>query len=169
MIIKPRIFYDERGYFFEPYSKARYAEAGIHPEFIQDNQSLSQKGALRGLHFQSPPFDQGKLVRVVKGAVLDVIVDIRKQSPTYGQHYLLELNEQNFLQLWIPSGFAHGFVTLEDHTIFEYKCTNLYSKVNEGGIRWNDPELGIDWGVEAPVVSEKDRLLPLFTAFVSPF
>ena len=169
LVIKPKIFYDSRGYFFEPYNKERYQSVGIESDFVQDNQSLSQKGALRGLHFQAPPFDQGKLVRVVKGSVMDVVVDIRKKSPTFGNHFLLELSEKNFLQLWIPSGFAHGFVTLEDNTIFEYKCSNYYNNQSEGGIRWNDAELGIEWDVANPIISDKDQELPLLKDFVSPF
>lgn len=169
LVIKPKVFYDERGYFYEPYNKQRFTEAGITSEFVQDNQSLSQIDAVRGLHFQAPPFDQGKLVRVVKGAVLDVVVDIRKSSATYGQHYTVELNEENMLLFWIPPGFAHGFATLRDNTIFEYKCTNVYNKPSEGGILWNDVTLNIDWGVTNPIVSAKDKELPLFEQFNSPF
>jgi dTDP-4-dehydrorhamnose 3,5-epimerase len=169
LIIKPQVFYDERGYFFEPYNKKRFAEWGITVEFVQDNQSLSQKGALRGLHFQAPPFDQGKLIRVVKGAVLDVVVDIRQNSPTYGQHYGIELSEKNFILFWIPPGFAHGFATIEDNTIFEYKCTNLYNKQSEGGLCWNDPELNIQWNLIEPIVSKKDQQLSSFKDFTSPF
>jgi dTDP-4-dehydrorhamnose 3,5-epimerase len=169
LLIAPKVFPDNRGYFFEPYHYARYREAGIDVVFVQDNQSLSHKDALRGLHFQAPPFDQGKLVRVVKGAVLDVIVDIRKHSETYGQHIAVELSEENFHQLWVPSGFAHGFATLMDNTIFEYKCTNYYHKASEGGIRWNDPDLKIDWLLSNPILSEKDQVLPFIKDFVSPF
>lgn len=169
LVIKPKVFYDTRGYFFEPYNLERYRSVGIDADFIQDNQSFSQKDALRGLHFQSPPFDQGKLVRVVKGAVVDVVVDIRKNSSTYGKHFMLELSEENFLQFWIPPGFAHGFVTLRDHTIFEYKCTNYYNKQSEGGIRWNDEELSINWNCNSPIISEKDQELPLLRDIVSPF
>lgn len=169
LVIKPKVFYDARGYFFEPYNKLRYQELGIQAEFVQDNQSLSQLGAVRGLHFQAPPFEQGKLVRVVKGAVLDVVVDIRKHSPTYGKHYAVELTEENMLQFWIPPGFAHGFATLKDNTIFEYKCTNYYNKSSEGGILWNDSTLAIQWGVQEPIVSDKDQTLPEFTSFQSPF
>lgn len=168
-VIRPQVFHDERGYFFEPYNKQRYAEAGITEEFVQDNQSLSNKGAIRGLHFQAPPFAQGKLVRVVRGAVLDVVVDIRKGSPTYGMHYSLELNEDNKLLFWIPPGFAHGFATLHDNTIFEYKCTNVYNKASEGGILWNDSQLNISWGIGNPIISGKDQLLPSFAGFISPF
>jgi dTDP-4-dehydrorhamnose 3,5-epimerase len=169
LIITPKVFPDARGYFFEPYNRERYREAGITYDFVQDNQSLSQKGALRGLHFQEPPFDQGKLVRVVAGAVLDVIVDIRKASPTYGRHYSVELTAENFRQFWVPPGFAHGFATLEDNTIFEYKCTNVYNKSSENGILWNDPALGINWQVSNPLLSEKDQLLLPFDKLVSSF
>ncbi len=169
LVIKPKVFYDSRGYFFEPYNKQRYYDAGITHEFVQDNQSLSQFGAVRGLHYQAPPFEQGKLVRVIKGAVLDVVVDIRKNAATYGQHYEIELNEENMIQFWIPPGFAHGFATLRDNTIFEYKCTNVYNKESEGGILWNDTALNINWQTESPIVSEKDQILPFFKDFVSPF
>jgi dTDP-4-dehydrorhamnose 3,5-epimerase len=169
LIIKPKVFYDSRGYFFESFSTEKYANAGIGQDFVQDNQSMSHKNAVRGLHFQAPPFHQGKLVRVVRGAVLDVVVDIRKNSPTYGQYFSIELSEDNFLQFWIPSGFAHGFATLADNTIFEYKCTNVYNKPSEGGLLWNDPELNINWGVSNPIVSDKDQELPLLKDFSSPF
>jgi len=169
LIIQPKVFTDARGYFFESYSEKLFKQHGINAHFVQDNQSLSQKSALRGLHFQSPPYEQGKLVRVIKGAVLDVVVDIRKNSPTYGQHFSLELSEKNFLMLWVPPGFAHGFATLENDTIFVYKCTNLYHKESEGGINWNDPDLKINWGVSAPIVSEKDKELGLLKNLHSPF
>ena len=128
LVIEPKVFKDHRGYFYESYNAEAFKQAGIDAVFVQDNQSLSQKGILRGLHFQAPPHAQGKLVRVIKGAVLDVVVDIRKNSPTYGQHFSIELTEENFKMFWIPAGFAHGFVTLEDHTIFSYKCTDVYNK-----------------------------------------
>lgn len=169
LVIKPKVFYDDRGYFYETFNKQRYIDSGIPYEFVQDNQSLSHKGALRGLHFQAPPFEQGKLVRVVKGAVLDVVVDIRKNSTTFGQHFAIELNEENMLQFWIPPGFAHGFITLKDDTIFEYKCTNVYNKASEGGILWRDTDLNINWGVQEAIVSDKDQLLPKLSALVSPF
>ena len=169
LVIQPRIFYDARGYFYESYNNETYMKAGIDVTFVQDNQSLSQKGAVRGLHFQAPPFEQGKLVRVIKGAVYDVIVDIRKESKTYGQHYGIEPNEENFTMFWIPPGFAHGFSTLRDDTVFAYKCTNLYDKASEGGVLWNDSTLGIDWNVENPIVSDKDQILPPFKDFKSPF
>jgi len=169
LIIQPRVFYDERGYFYESYNNETYAKAGIDVTFVQDNQSLSQKGAVRGLHFQAPPFEQGKLVRVIRGAVYDVIVDIRKNSPTYGKHYGIELSEENFTMFWIPAGFAHGFSTLKDNTVFAYKCTHLYDKASEGGVLWNDAALAIDWNVENPIVSDKDKVLPNFIDFKSPF
>lgn len=169
LILEPQIFRDSRGYFFESYNEEKFVAAGVAVRFVQDNQSLSQKGALRGLHFQATPFEQGKLVRVVKGRVNDVVVDIRKNSPTYGQNFCIELSEENQLQFWIPPGFAHGFETLEDNTIFLYKCTNIYNKGSEGGIRWNDPELNIKWVTEEAIVSDKDQVLPLWHDFVSPF
>ena len=165
----PDVYKDDRGYFCESYNKQRFIDVGIDYEFVQDNQSLSQKGALRGLHYQAPPQEQGKLVRVVNGSVLDVIVDIRKDSPTYGSHYSVELNEENMIMLWIPPGFAHGFSTLADNTLFQYKCSALYHKLSEGGILWNDPELNISWQVDHPIVSEKDKLLPFLKDFKSPF
>ena len=136
---------------------------------MQDNQSLSQKGVLRGLHFQNPPFAQGKLVRVIKGSVLDVAVDIRKDSPTYGKHFTVELSEENKTIFWIPTGFAHGFVTLEDDTIFMYKCTGVYNKASEGALIWNDADIAIDWGVEYPLVSDKDLVAGSFKNFESKF
>jgi dTDP-4-dehydrorhamnose 3,5-epimerase len=132
LIIKPKVFEDARGYFFESYNEAVFKQHGVDANFIQDNQSLSNSGVLRGLHFQAPPFAQGKLVRVINGAVLDIAVDIRRNSPTYGQHVSVELTEENKTMFYIPPGFAHGFLTLRDHTIFSYKCTNLYNKASEG-------------------------------------
>jgi dTDP-4-dehydrorhamnose 3,5-epimerase len=169
LVIQPNVFEDERGYFFESYNKSLFEKSGLSIDFLQDNQSLSQAGVLRGLHFQAPPFAQGKLVRVIKGAVLDVAVDIRKNSPTYGQHFDLELTEKNKTMLWIPAGFAHGFLTLENDTIFSYKCTDYYNKNSEGCILWNDTSIGIDWGIENPVLSIKDKEGELFKKFVSPF
>ena len=154
--IFPTVFGDHRGYFYESYNKEAFANIGVHHEFVQDNQSLSNKGVLRGLHFQNPPFAQGKLVRVIKGSVLDVVVDIRVGSPTYGQHHKVLLSGENKLQFWIPPGFAHGFLTLEDQTIFSYKCTEVYNKESEGSVLWNDPELGIVWDVKDPMLSPKD-------------
>lgn len=169
LIIEPQVFKDERGYFYESYNIDKFKDAGIHENFIQDNQSLSQKGAIRGLHFQAAPFEQVKLVRVVQGAVFDVVVDIRKNSATYGQHFDIELTGENMLMFYIPAGFAHGFETLADNTIFQYKCTNLYNKASEGGILWNDPDLNIKWQTNTPIISTKDQELPTFHTFVSPF
>ncbi|MEI6454676.1 MAG: dTDP-4-dehydrorhamnose 3,5-epimerase [bacterium] len=169
LIIKPDVFEDERGYFFESYNHARLLKHGLDLRFVQDNESKSKQGVLRGLHFQAPPYDQGKLVRVMRGSVLDVAVDIRKNSSTYGKWESIVLSGQNKWMYWIPSGFAHGFVTLEDDTIFFYKCTNVYNKPSEGSILWSDPDLGIDWGIAEPVISEKDKVSPLFRDFVSPF
>ncbi|WP_345954963.1 dTDP-4-dehydrorhamnose 3,5-epimerase [Mucilaginibacter sp. PAMB04168] len=171
LIIEPRIFPDDRGYFYESFNKQKFAEAGITADFVQDNQSLSQKGTLRGLHGQADPFAQGKLVRVLQGRVLDVAVDIRKNSPTYGQHVTVELSGTNHLQFWVPPGFLHGFVTLEDNTIFTYKVTNFYNKESEIGVIWNDPKLAIGWGIDTKEVllSPKDELLPSFEDFNSPF
>jgi len=168
-IIKPRVFEDNRGYFFESYNKNIFLQNGIDQNFVQDNESKSSKGVLRGLHFQKTPFAQGKLVRVMQGAVLDVAVDLRKASPTYGEWVAVELNHDNKWMYWIPPGFAHGFVTLEDSTVFFYKCTNVYNKDSEGSILWNDPDLNIDWKVANPILSEKDQNSPLFKDFVSPF
>lgn len=169
LIIEPRIFSDDRGYFFESYSTGAFQKLGLNLNFVQDNQSLSQKGVLRGLHFQNPPFAQGKLVRVIQGSVLDVAVDIRANSPTYGQHVSVLLSGENKTIFWIPPGFAHGFVTLENNTIFTYKCTGVYNKESEGALIWNDPDLNINWGVENPLVSEKDQEAAPFKTFQSRF
>ena len=169
LLIEPRVFGDERGYFFESCNLPLFKEAGIDVNFLQDNESMSAKGVLRGLHFQEPPFEQGKLVRVARGAVLDVSVDIRKDSPTFGKWLGYELSAQNKRMLWIPPGFAHGFLSLSDDTIFIYKCTNLYNRESENAILWNDPELNIDWGIKNPLVSDKDKSAPLFRDLVSLF
>ena len=169
LIIKPDVFEDERGYFFESFNLEKFLKAGIDLKFVQDNESMSKKGVLRGLHFQSPPFAQGKLVRVMRGSVLDVAVDIRKDSPTYGKWESVVLSGKNKWMYLIPAGFAHGFVTLEDDTIFFYKCTNVYNKASEGSILWNDPVLNIDWEINDPVISDKDKISPVFKGFVSPF
>ncbi len=162
LILTPDVFADERGYFLESFQEARYQEAlGSDIHFVQDNLSLSRKGVLRGLHYQAPPMAQGKLVSVLRGRVWDVAVDIRFGSPTFGQHVAVELSAENHKQFWIPAGFAHGFVALEDETLFSYKCTNVYSKEHDRGVRWNDPALGIAWGIEAPIVSEKDKQYPV--------
>jgi dTDP-4-dehydrorhamnose 3,5-epimerase len=137
LIINPKVFADARGYFFESYNETVFKQNGIEANFVQDNQSLSNTGVLRGLHFQAPPFDQGKLVRVINGAVLDVAVDIRKNSSTYGEYVAMELTEENKTMFYIPPGFAHGFLTLRDNTIFSYKCTNVYNKASEGCVLWN--------------------------------
>lgn len=169
LIIKPDVFKDERGYFFESYNKERFLKHGLDMTFVQDNESKSGKGVLRGLHFQKPPYAQGKLVRVVKGSVLDVAVDIREGSPTYGKWEATILSEENKEMFWIPEGFAHGFVTLEDNTVFTYKCTNAYNKDSEGSLRWNDPDININWNIENPILSEKDKISPLFNEFETPF
>lgn len=168
-IIKPRVFADERGYFFESYNEAVFKQNGIDANFVQDNQSLSNAGVLRGLHFQAPPFAQGKLVRVITGAVLDVAVDIRKNSPTYGEHVAVELTEENKTMFYIPPGFAHGFLTLRDNTIFSYKCTGLYNKASEGTIQWNDKKININWNIANPILSEKDLNGLSLEDFKSPF
>lgn len=167
--LKPRIFADSRGYFFESWNQDTFRQLGLQLEFKQDNQSLSHKGVLRGMHLQLPPWQQGKLVRVICGAVLDVVVDLRKDQPTYGQHFKKILSPQDNHMLWIPPGFAHGFLALEDNTIFSYKCTGLYHKEAEVSLAWNDPDLAIDWGVDFPVISEKDRASHQFRDFISPF
>jgi dTDP-4-dehydrorhamnose 3,5-epimerase len=169
LIFQPKIFRDERGYFFEYFRKDVFKVLDLSIDFVQSNESQSQKKVLRGLHFQNPPFEQGKLIRVVKGAVLDVTVDIRKNSLTYGKWFSCELNETNKTILWIPPGFAHGFLTLEEDTIFQYECTNYYHKESEGSLRWNDPTLNIQWNVIDPVISDKDKIAPLFNNFVSRF
>jgi dTDP-4-dehydrorhamnose 3,5-epimerase len=169
LIIKPKVFEDDRGYFFESYNKNAFSNLGINVNFVQDNQSLSGKNVLRGLHFQNTPFAQAKLVRVIKGSVLDVAVDIRKNSPTYGKHVSIEMTEKNKTMFYIPEGFAHGFLTLEDETIFSYKCTNFYNKESEGCILWNDPVLNINWNVHNPIISDKDKVGTLFKDFKSNF
>ena len=170
VLIKPTVFEDERGFFMETYSKKRYREeGGIDVEFVQDNHSRSSKGVLRGLHFQKPPFAQDKLVRVTQGEVLDIAVDIRKDSPTYGKWKSIVLSEQNKNIFYIPQGFAHGFLVLSEKCDFEYKVSNYYSKESEEGIMWNDPDLGVDWGISEPTVSEKDSKNQAFKELDSPF
>jgi dTDP-4-dehydrorhamnose 3,5-epimerase len=156
--ITPRIFKDERGYFFESYNKATFSKAGLDIDFVQDNQSYSTPGVVRGLHFQKFPFGQGKLVRVIKGKILDVAVDIRKGSPTFGKYEAILLDDKRCNMLWIPAGFAHGFSVLEESLVM-YKCTNVYDKASESGIIWNDPSINIDWQVSNPIVSDKDKEL----------
>lgn len=169
-VIHPRVFGDDRGYFFESYNAASFeAETGLRKRFVQDNESKSMKGVLRGLHFQVGPKAQAKLVRVIQGSVLDVAVDLRKGSPSYGQYQAVLLSGENKKQFYIPEGFAHGFLTLEDNSIFAYKCSDSYSPEHEMSLRWNDPDLNIDWGVEAPLLSPKDAEAPFFKDFHSPF
>jgi dTDP-4-dehydrorhamnose 3,5-epimerase len=160
ILIEPRIFGDKRGFFAETYKKSEFVENGIAEDFLQDNHSLSQKGVLRGLHFQENPRAQGKLVRVVKGRVWDVAVDVRKSSPTFLKWVSVELSEENNFMFYIPAGFAHGFVSLTDDVHLTYKCTHEYSPEHDGGIRWDDPDLGLPWPVENPLVSDKDAELP---------
>lgn len=169
LIIQPRIFSDDRGSFWESFSKKILVDAGITEEFVQDNQSVSKANVLRGLHFQAPPFAQAKLVRVTQGSVIDIAVDIRKNSPTYGKHESILLSAQNNTMFYIPAGFAHGFVSLEDNTIFQYKCSGYYNKQSEGCLMWNDPDLGIDWKVDQPLLSPKDLEGSMFSTFASPF
>lgn len=162
VIIEPRIFKDARGYFFESFNQEEFEKKVCHTRFVQDNESKSCYGVVRGLHFQKPPFAQSKLVRVVRGAVLDVAVDIRKGSPTFGHHVAVELTEENHRQLFIPRGFAHGFSVLSEEVIFQYKCDNFYAPQSEGAIAWNDPDLGIDWRIpmDKVLLSEKDKRHP---------
>ncbi len=162
LIIEPRLFKDERGYFFESFNQKEFEDKICKTTFVQDNESKSTYGVVRGLHFQKPPFAQSKLVRVVKGAVLDVAVDIRKDSPTFGQHVAVELTEDNHRQFFIPRGFAHGFSVLSKEVIFQYKCDNFYAPQNEGAIAWDDPNLGIDWqiSIDEILLSEKDKSHP---------
>ncbi len=169
-VIQPDVFEDDRGYFFESFNKSEFnSETRIYTEFCQDNQSKSKKNVLRGLHFQNPPFAQGKLIRVLSGSVLDVAVDIRKNSSTYGMHYKHKLSAENFSMMYIPEGFAHGFITLENNTIFSYKCSNYYNKASENCLLWNDKDLAIDWEINDPILSEKDKLGKKFSSFASKF
>jgi dTDP-4-dehydrorhamnose 3,5-epimerase len=169
-LIKPQVFRDERGFFLESYSQKVFAEGGIQADFIQDNHSMSvEKGVLRGLHFQELPFTQAKLVRVTQGKVYDVIVDLRKDSETFQQWEGFTLSAENFEILFIPRGFAHGFLTLDDNTEFQYKCDNYYSQDSESGIIWNDPELDIDWPIKNPILSDKDKNLKLLKDIIIPF
>jgi len=164
-ILKPRVFEDERGIFFESFNKTNFkALSGIGVDFVQDNQSRSSYGVLRGLHFQKGDMAQAKLVRVIKGKVLDIVVDLRKDSGTFGKHFSIVLEESNYLQLFVPRGFAHGFITLSETSIFAYKCDNFYHKESESGIIYNDATLGLDWHLDKEdlIVSEKDLLLPSF-------
>lgn len=171
-IIEPKVFGDDRGYFFESYSAREFKEkTGLDITFVQDNESKSRYGVLRGLHFQLPPYTQSKLVRCVKGAVLDVAVDIRKGSPTYGKYAMCELTEENHRQFFVPKGMAHGFCVLSEEAVFQYKCDEFYHPEAEGAIVWNDPEIGIEWPVKAEdvLLSEKDKHHPQLKFFESPF
>ena len=165
LVIEPKVWKDDRGYFYESFREDFFKEINIDLSLVQDNQSLSQKGTIRGLHFQAPPFEQGKLVRVLQGAVLDVVVDIRKKSPTYGQSFAIELNDQNHLQLWIPPGFAHGFYVLSDYADVLYNVTDYRFAELERTLLWSDPELHIYWPLlsAGPLLSDKDRAGVLFT------
>ena len=171
VIIEPRIFKDARGYFFESFSAKEFQEKVCQTTFVQDNESFSSYGVVRGLHFQKPPYTQSKLGRVIKGAVLDVAVDLRKGSPTYGKHVAVELTGENHRQLFIPKGFAHGFSVLSDEVLFQYKCDNFYAPQSEGGIAWNDPALQIDWRIPADkiILSEKDTKHPLLEDYNTDF
>ena len=171
VIIEPKIFRDSRGYFFESFSQREFEEKVCKINFVQDNESMSSYGVMRGLHFQRPPFTQAKLVRCVKGAVLDVAVDIRKDSPTYGQHVAVELTEDNHYQMFIPHGFVHGFSVLSETAVFQYKCDQFYHPESDAGISILDKSLGIDWRIptDKAILSDKDTRHPLFKDFVTPF
>ncbi len=172
LVIEPRVFGDSRGYFFESYNKRDFeAATGLNIDFVQDNESRSSYGVVRGLHFQLPPFSQAKLVRVVEGSVLDVAVDIRKDSPTYGRHVSVELSADNKRQFYVPRGFAHGFAVLSKTAVFQYKCDEYYHPEAEGALAWDDPTLAIDWRLPADAVllSDKDRHHPSFNQFITPF
>lgn len=169
LIIQPSVFEDKRGYFFESWNQQKFRDHGLAFDFVQDNQSMSAANVLRGLHFQVPPWEQGKLVQVIQGSALDVVVDLRKDQPTFGKNFKLVISSKDKNMLWIPPGFAHGFLTLEEKTLFFYKCTQLYNKESERAILWNDPQLNIDWGIENPIVSEKDKSAMNFRDFNSPF
>ena len=171
IILEPEIFGDNRGYFIESYNQKKFEDIVGKVLFVQDNESKSTKGVLRGLHFQKPPFDQAKLVRCIAGKVLDVAVDLRKRSKTYGQHIVVELSSENKRQLFVPRGFAHGFLVLSENAIFSYKVDNVYAPDYDSGIRWNDPKLNIPWVMDESeiLVSKKDSKLPFFSDFKSPF
>ena len=168
LLLTPQVYIDDRGYFMESYNKMRIGKM-IKNDFVQDNESLSRKNVLRGLHLQLPPHAQAKLIRVIKGSILDVAVDLRKNSDTFGQHFKHVLSGENKKQLYIPEGFAHGFLTLEDDTLINYKCSNYYHAESESSIVWNDPDLNIDWGIQNPILAEKDRYAEKFITFENPF
>ena len=171
IVLSPAVFEDERGYFFEAYSKSKFIDLGIHIDFVQDNQSFSKKSTLRGLHYQNPSFAQTKLVRVLQGEIMDVAVDLRKDSPTYGKYFGIVLSAENKKQLLVPQGFAHGFSVLSDTAVVSYKCDQYYNKQSEGGIRFDDSALNIDWGIDltTAIVSDKDLILPSFENCNSQF
>lgn len=171
LVFEPIVFEDSRGYFFEAYNEEVFAAAGVSNQFVQDNQSRSVYGVIRGLHYQLEPYAQAKLVRVLEGQILDVAVDIRKGSPTYGKHFSIELSAENKKQLLVPSGFAHGFSVLSEIAVVMYKCDRFYNKASEGGILYNDPALEIDWKISSAdaLVSDKDKALPLFTQSMNNF
>ena len=162
LVLEPRVFGDARGYFFETYNARAWREASVDADFVQDNEAFSRRGVLRGLHYQRGEFAQAKLVRVMRGEVVDVAVDLRAGSPTYGQHHAVRLSGDNKLQFFVPRGFAHGYAVLSDEAVFAYKCDNFYAPASEGGLRWDDPQLAVDWGLSAGEVqvSEKDAVLP---------
>jgi dTDP-4-dehydrorhamnose 3,5-epimerase len=168
-LVLPKVFKDDRGFFMEVFNAASFQSLGLQYPFLQDNLSHSTKNTVRGLHYQAEPFAQGKLVTVLQGDVLDVVVDIRKSSPTYGKAASFRLTENNRQMLFIPPGFAHGFSVLSETCLFFYKCTQVYNKASEGGLRWNDPALSIDWLVDQPILSDKDQELPLLADLLSPF
>lgn len=170
VVVTPKVFGDSRGFFLETYSRRAFAAAGLDYDFVQDNHARSgKKGTLRGLHFQRPPAAQAKLVWVTRGAVFDVAVDLRRASPTYGRWFGVELSEDNFKRLMIPRGFAHGYVTLTDNAEFQYKVDNLYSPADDGGIAWNDPDIGVAWPVTDPILSDKDKVQPRLAEAGTPF
>jgi len=169
VILKPDVFGDNRGYFLETYSKKLFAGLGITVDFVQDNQSFSGKNTLRGLHFQKPPYAQGKLVTVLQGLAVDIAVDIRQKSPTFGKYLKVLLDADRPTYFYIPPGFAHGFAVLSETCLFAYKCTNYYQPAAEGGLLWNDPALGIDWQISEPLLSEKDKQYPALSELASPF
>ncbi len=169
VIIKPQIFGDDRGYFFESWNRKTLEKLGFSHDFVQDNQSKSSKDVLRGLHFQKPPYVQGKLVRVIHGSIIDIAIDLRKESPTYLKYEAATLSSENKHMLYVPEGFAHGFLTLEDNTIVNYKCTEIYHKESEVTFRWNDPTIGVKWNIENPILAGRDSKAPFFNEIDNPF
>lgn len=169
ILIKPKVFSDDRGHFLETFHSQKYSELGISCDFVQDNESLSHKHVLRGLHFQSPPNAQGKLIRVVRGSIFDVAVDIRKNSPTYGKYHSVILSDENKYQFWIPEGFAHGFLSLEENTVINYKCTSNYNAAAERTLLWNDTDLNIKWPMTPSIINPKDQSGDHFHNFTTPF